>query len=930
MKRKKKIPYILLGPLMTFLIMSVLFALAGAFPFGKGSTAVVDGIGQYLPFMAELSQRLKGGASLFFSWNTGMGSNFWATIGYYLASPLNLIALFFTPETMGNAFSVLSLIRPVLMALTMSIFLKYAYKKNDLSIAVFSTLWATSNFMIMAMSLASWFDSIIYFPLVILGLKRMMDGKSAWFYSVFLGLAIISNFYIGWMICIFCVLYFIYYFISSDDVFYEGKNIREEDKGQEQEDNTINLFAIFKNSYLLKTFFKFIGSSLVAGAVSGIFSLPILKILGNTYKGTTIDNEYSIETSFGMIASHIFPLENSFESITSIGIVAVFAGVITIILAVAYLFNKNISKRKKLGSGFLLVIMWMSMTFIHLNEIWHGFGIPVGIAYRYAFIYTFILLTMAYDVFINIKATPLWSIFVGTGFSLFCVVSMYLGKEYREKFFHIENVIMALVSITVFTILLILLIKKPKLKNTLTAVIAVAVMIEAVSFNQIKTINLDSIIKEKAPVERAAGYLSLGESLQFEKSNKEYNNIVPFGMFFNYRTLSAYSSLADGNFVETSVYLGSYGNSINATDGSNQQTPVFNIVLPTNYFFSKANVVSQSFYREKVEEFDGYELYRQKYTMPFMYTVNKDMAFWNPFSYGVVPDAQNSAFKAMTGGSVDVVSYCENKDFVYENCKPVMAKDIARQSAIENNVEYDGAYDNLFDYLQSRMTRNTFEIADNKKESSISYKAVAQADGIMYIMLSVQDFCDASIKINGKTFDYYVYGNDDERIYELGEVKKGDVAEIIIGGYDEEKIKSDIIYNNKYEEITSSSFVIKKDEFINGYEKLDNMSDTRLITLEDTYVKAQVKSYEDGMLYIPMANDKGWTLYIDGVETETVDAPTHIFMAPIREGDHTIELKYMPEGFVAGAVLTGVSTTILIGWGVVLLIKKKTAKKGEK
>ena len=107
------------------------------------------------------------------------------------------------------------------------------------------------------------------------------------------------------------------------------------------------------------------------------------------------------------------------------------------------------------------------------------------------------------------------------------------------------------------------------------------------------------------------------------------------------------------------------------------------------------------------------------------------------------------------------------------------------------------------------------------------------------------------------------------------------------------------------------------DVFEEGYKKLDAMSDTELLEFEDTYVKAKVESFEDGLLYIPTAYDNGWTITIDGNEVPLYEHESHILMTEISKGEHIVEMKYCPQGFVTGAVITGVSIVILIAWAVI-------------
>ena len=50
-----------------------------------------------------------------------------------------------------------------------------------------------------------WLDALILFPLILLGLQRLWDQRKWGLYSITLFLAIVTNYYMGYMICLFAV-----------------------------------------------------------------------------------------------------------------------------------------------------------------------------------------------------------------------------------------------------------------------------------------------------------------------------------------------------------------------------------------------------------------------------------------------------------------------------------------------------------------------------------------------------------------------------------------------------------------------------------------------------------------------------------------------------------------------------------------------------
>ena len=90
--------YLALCFAVPFLLMTFAFAFNKVFPFGDQQILVTDFWQQYFPFYTEVQDKLQTGQSLLYSWDTGMGTNFWGIAAYYYASPFNLL-LTFVPYT---------------------------------------------------------------------------------------------------------------------------------------------------------------------------------------------------------------------------------------------------------------------------------------------------------------------------------------------------------------------------------------------------------------------------------------------------------------------------------------------------------------------------------------------------------------------------------------------------------------------------------------------------------------------------------------------------------------------------------------------------------------------------------------------------------------------------------------------------------------
>jgi len=123
--------------IIPFAIHAVAFAVINISPFGERtkSMMVIDNYHQYSPFLLEFRDILRNGGSLLHSWNDGLGTNYWARYAYYLASPFNLLFVFFTAQSLPEFIVILSLTRTGLSGLTFFIYARRKYGVNQHNIA---------------------------------------------------------------------------------------------------------------------------------------------------------------------------------------------------------------------------------------------------------------------------------------------------------------------------------------------------------------------------------------------------------------------------------------------------------------------------------------------------------------------------------------------------------------------------------------------------------------------------------------------------------------------------------------------------------------------------------------------------------------------------------------------------------------------------
>ena len=81
------------------------------------------------------------------------------------------------------------------------------------------------------------------------------------------------------------------------------------------------------------------------------------------------------------------------------GLPNVGTGVICVMLLAVFVRAKDIHRREKIAYISFLVFMFISLNINVLDYIWHGFHYPNLIPYRFAFIFSFVLVAIAYRAF---------------------------------------------------------------------------------------------------------------------------------------------------------------------------------------------------------------------------------------------------------------------------------------------------------------------------------------------------------------------------------------------------------------------------------------------------------------------------------------------------------------------------------------------------
>ena len=184
--------------LWAFLIpagLLLLFYISRAvFPIGEGSVLILDLNGQYVSFFEELRNKLLGGGSLLYSWSRTLGGEFLGIFAYHLASPFSLIVCLFPARFITEALLLMFMLKAGACGFTMALYLRSAHPGRKVVTVAFSTLYALSSYAVVQAHNTMWIDELIFLPLLVLGIERLIKEKKFLLYTVSLAYCAMSNF----------------------------------------------------------------------------------------------------------------------------------------------------------------------------------------------------------------------------------------------------------------------------------------------------------------------------------------------------------------------------------------------------------------------------------------------------------------------------------------------------------------------------------------------------------------------------------------------------------------------------------------------------------------------------------------------------------------------------------------------------------------
>ena len=873
------------------ILLTVLFV-SKVYPLGEECFLRTDMYHQYAPFFSEFREKLQTGGSLLYTWDIGLGVNFASLYAYYLASPLNWLVVLCPKEYVIEFMMGMVVLKLGLSGVSMTWYLRDRFHTKSFGASLFGIFFALSGYLAAYYWNIMWLDCILLFPLVMRGAERLIEEKKGILYAAALGLSILSNYYISIMTCMFLVIYFI------------AENV---------------LFAPHSFSAFVRRCLRFAFYSLLAGGLAAVLLLPEIAALRYTA---------SADVNFPQTVTQYFTVIDMFAR-QLVGVETeqgldhwpnIYCGVAVLPLLALYIGSARIRLREKAVYLLMLLFFLLSFSLNVLNFIWHGFHYPNSLPARQSYIYIFLLLLVCFRAYLllpKVREKQLGAAFLlSAGFILLCQ-KLVTAKHFA---FWVYYVSLAFVAVYV---LLMWFWKTGRMRRKAAMILTFSVVLAEAAANtaltSITTTSRTAYTDDNEDVRALTKTLFPStEFFRVEKVNRKTKND---GAWLNFPSVSLFSSMANADCTDFFSALGCEA-STNAYSITGS-TPLVNMLLSVRYgLYSAPQTDGQE--KKFLESRGETYLYRNNFSLPLGFMVPEAMyTGWaqdldNP---ALVQDAlcdmlgtaavlqPNEELPSENGADFAVTISEDGEYYAFVTNPQVKKVSVTAPSVTKTFENVDRGY--LLELGSCRagdMITMKSETDGQAMEAQI-YRFDYSALRAVYNRLSEQtlklsvwedDRLEGTVAVNPEALGYGA---------EHGEIQNHAAA--------------------AQDTISDAGNTRDAGNTGNVGADLDaDTSDTDAAEAASLNTNPQLE-HGQAVMFLSIPYDRGWQITVDGVQTEPLKLYDTFLGIPLSAGEHKIVMKFMPEGLLPGAAISGVSLLILLLLSAVTWRRNKRSERSK-
>ena len=857
----------------------VIYCCLQVYPVGKNSVLVLDLNAQYIYYFEQLREILLSGESILYSFERALGGEFLGIFVYYLSSPFSVLVALFPRQNITEAMYLILVLKCGFCGLTFGYYLTKKHQLKPPYRVMLSVMYALSSYAVVMQHNVMWTDNLIAFPLLLLGIDALICHGKYRLYVLSLVYAMMSNFYIGYMACLFTLIwFFIRYFMFAP----EERNPSGETK------------------HFLRTLCRIAFWSLIALSISAIIILPVYYSL-SFGKLEFSDPEYTAEQLFDFADLLTKAFFGSYDTVRPTGMPFLFGGTLALILAPLYFFSDRFPTRKKVGYAAILLILAASFNFSLLDILWHGMQRPNWLNSRFAYMFVALLIVLTADVLENLRHFDRRTILSsGVFWCAMLVILQKMDYDFLHDFIVIWGglflfaVYGALVPTTAVRT------SSKILPGVLAAVVTAEMLLNALamvyqfdadvsyskrnSYRQMIDTYDEAVEKLPANEENA---LYRVEKLVHRRKNDNFaldlNGLSNSTSTLNARAVDLMHQLGYAAQSHWSMYIGA--------------TAVTDALLGVKY------VIADETDDKPVMEYihQMYDHYNSTYGHLDIYE--------NPFALSVAYSA-NEKILSYDAPPEDPDDDIPVDPFTYMNklMSALLGRDVRiwHACSVENSEVYG------MDMAFSPNHRG-YEV-NGELTPKLQYILDIQSDDLLYVYFPSDWPRKCTIKVNDREIGTF-FDSQNFAIRELGSFEVGEQVDFRL--YPEE--------NDLYLQSGCQYFWhIDEEAFREAVEELRDGNMDAYSEKDDRITGTITVPEGDSVVFTTIPYDAGWEVTVDGQKAETLPVLNETLLAfRITPGEHELELRYKPDCVKYGLLLTFTGLLIFAGACAFELLEKR-------
>lgn len=905
-------PYSYLGFsfLVPVILMYLIYLAMGIHPFGDGSVLVLDLNGQYVSFYEMLHDALRGDTSLIYSFERALGGEFMGIYAYYLASPFSYIVAIFPKKYILEALLVIFLLKSGLCGLTMGWYLHKNTKetcRNKISVVLFSVLYAMSAYCVVQQHNSMWIDAVIWLPVLTYAIEQLIKNGRFKLYVLILALTLCSNYYIGYMVCIYVAAYFFYYYFA-----YNQKNNSE---------HALNNPHGERNHFT-KSFFRIVLYSLLAIGIAAIIVFTAYYSL-KFGKSSFSNPKWDVTAKFEFMGFLTKFLPGSYDTVRPEGLPFVYCGLLSVLLIPVYFLSKKFTQREKIASGLFILFFVLSFVISVLDLIWHGFQKPNWLNYRYSFMLCFFLVMLAYKAFGEIRKIEFKTIFaISSALVGFVIVAQTMtfdsytervngAATFGQKLLTFETVFLSLLCILAYVIIL-AVVRKSKQRESISLILAIVCCLEVYCSGLVCDLEFGKDViytgyskytdymDELRPVVEAVQKTD-PSFYRMEKTTMRKTND---SMALNMNSLCCSTSTLNKETIDFLRYMG-YASKSNWSKYLGG-TPVNDSLLGIKYLLSKSEVSNlYEVHPIDLEEENDYTAYLNPYALSLAFGVDGKVNEMD------VSSSENyyKNYESPIGFMNSLVSAILGEDSTLQLYKPIEAEPTSTSNCTTSSVS---------DYTK-------YAPKNVEEDCSVTFTLQAPIDQgaevELYFFIPADQYTrEVDLNISAKSLEksvkYEFGGNETNRIVSLGTFAAGETVTV--------KVTLDNTSNNLYIKKGAQIFyyvdeAVFKDAFSRILQNPQYVVDPDCPN--DHLTGKITTTAEKQTILTTIPYDEGWTVLVDGQRVSYEKSLNSLISFEITgAGEHTLEFIYRPSALVLGITVSVASIAIFV---LVCVFEKK-------